>query len=691
MPLAEAQDLICPAAGSGAMKMTKFRVQHYKKIEDTEWVSVGQMTAFVGKNESGKSAIFKGLSKLNPSDGEKYVGLKEFPRKRFTNEFEQQSWPVSSAAFELMDDEAEHLKNISESLGGIESVTATRGYDDKLQIEYTPAVKRFDLKGVEFASTLNAWKDSVERLTNSEHAEDLPSFKQGLCAIIDETIQNVKNMDQVTQGVVSNMQSRVNTTISAEWQTSLTKNITDELESLVSKFEINTALDQADQFVKDNLPIFVYFDRYDIIDSALKIDDLAKKIESDPHDPRIRITKCLFTHVNLDIKQINTLNPSATDDPELAKRQADERNIRLTSAANAMTDAFSKWWHQGKHKFHYQIDNHWFRVWVSDNLDASGIELDQRSAGMQYFFSFFLVFLTEAKEKHRNSILLLDEPGLHYHGTAQKETVRFLRRLSDENQVLYTTHSPFMLDADHLESIRIVFEDEAHHGSTRVSSNVRWPKDKDALFPLQAGLGYSMAQTLFYSKMQVVVEGITDYMYIKAVSSRLRALSRTGLLEDIAVVPAGGTKNIARLASLLRGNDVRAITLLDGDEAGIQAKRNSKRLLADILVLDDYTEKNKSEIEDMFGEELVMKAVKKVHPNIDLTFTPDEQNIASSIDKVHKLFKRGGKELDKYEVCRVIMEWINVENGDRELCGKALDRFEKLFEQCNALLKQQQP
>ncbi|MCS6885512.1 MAG: hypothetical protein RMM17_04070 [Acidobacteriota bacterium] len=83
------------------MKLIGFRVQNYKKIADTDWITVRNLTAFVGKNEAGKSALFRGLSKLNPSDGEKYDGLKEFPRRRYTNEFKRQDWPVASGKFEL--------------------------------------------------------------------------------------------------------------------------------------------------------------------------------------------------------------------------------------------------------------------------------------------------------------------------------------------------------------------------------------------------------------------------------------------------------------------------------------------------------------------------------------------------------------------------------------------------------------
>ena len=82
------QKVLCIKAKSAVsmehnMKMKKFRVENYKKVQDTDWVSCSELTAFVGKNESGKSAIFRGISKLNPSDNEKYDGLKEFPRRYY--------------------------------------------------------------------------------------------------------------------------------------------------------------------------------------------------------------------------------------------------------------------------------------------------------------------------------------------------------------------------------------------------------------------------------------------------------------------------------------------------------------------------------------------------------------------------------------------------------------------------------
>ena len=218
-----------------------------------------------------------------------------------------------------------------------------------------------------------------------------------------------------------------------------------------------------------------------------------------------------------------------------------------------MTDRFRDWWEQRRHRFRYDFQGEYFRIWVSDDLDPSDIELDQRSMGLQYFFSFYLVFLVESEGAHENCILLLDEPGLHLHGTAQAKVVEFLEKLAQDTQTLYTTHSPFMIDGDHLENARAVYEDD--DGTTKVSEDV-WPRDKDTLFPLQAALGYQLAQTLFISKRQLIVEGITDYWLIKTIDKVLDSRDYISLREDVILVPAAGVSKLLPLASMLIGHDV---------------------------------------------------------------------------------------------------------------------------------------
>jgi predicted ATP-dependent endonuclease of OLD family len=184
------------------------------------------------------------------------------------------------------------------------------------------------------------------------------------------------------------------------------------------------------------------------------------------------------------------------------------------------------------------------------------IELEGRSRGFQWFFSFYLVFLVESEEGHKDAILLLDEPGLHLHPTAQQELIAFFERLSHDNQLIYTTHSPFLIDGEHLHRVRPVTEDDTGHSRITVEA---WPSDRETIFPLQAAAGYAMVRGLFQHKNNALVEGMSDYYYLHALGAQCRASGRDALPDDIYVTPCGGTKNVGQIASLFLGQEVRPL------------------------------------------------------------------------------------------------------------------------------------
>lgn len=668
------------------MRMTRFRVLNYKKITDSGWVKTGNMTAFVGKNEAGKSAIFRGLSKLNPSDGVKYDVLREFPRRRYATEGKKWDWPVSSATFRLSDDEVEDLAAVSPVFEETSEVEVTRYYSGNYAVKYNPPIEKFSITVNKLNAQIDRWIKTVEKLrTTEERGEALKSLKAELIQEFKNASASLQSVRAVEPDFVSGLLGTVNANINDTWQEKLLKKPIDELTSIDESLRTNALIQQADSLVVGKLPSFVYFDRYDVLDSAVHIDDFIQQMQAHPNAPRIRVTRCLFEHVGIDIDEISQLDPTREEHrDEILQRVSDTRQILLSSGAAAITNEFAEWWDQRKHKFRYTVDGTQFRVWVSDDLDPSEVELDQRSAGMQYFFSFFLVFLTESKKRHANSILLLDEPGLQFHGTAQQKAVKFLRNLSKKNQLLYTTHSAFMIDADHLEDVKIVTEDESDFGSTKVSDDL-WPDDKDALFPLQAGLGYTMAQTLFFSKHQLVVEGITDYFYLKAVGNFLKSQSRTSLADPIAITPVGGAKNIARMASLLLANDVKLVTLLDGDDAGMAAHNKLQEMLFDVVVMDDFAMKPKAEIEDMFDEEFYLDAARVAYPDVDFGFATKDKTL-SITQRIVAEFERNQRKHNKYLVCQVIVGWINDQNSSHVLSEGVCAKFEKLFAKINSMI-----
>ncbi|MFY3741915.1 MAG: energy-coupling factor transporter ATP-binding protein EcfA2 [Candidatus Nitrosomirales archaeon] len=673
------------------MRLLRFRVQNYKKINDSGWITCSNLTAFVGKNEAGKSALFKGLSKLNPSDGQPYDGLREFPRRRYTDEFTTQDWIVSTAEFELSAPESEELGKICNALTGVQKVTCSRHYSGKSAVVFEPKPTFPDTSIQKFLQNLRRWQMLAEKSKAPEgKGEQLVQIKNVMLPLLTQKIQLLAAQPsslEVSESIVSEVSNGSMAQFNEPWQKDEFKKIIEELGKFKEELQVRSQLKQAEQGIQAQLPKFIYFDRYDVIDSAVNINDFIHKIKQEPNNPRLRTTKCLFQHVGLDLDVIQKLDPTQPEKNEgELRRMADERAIRMSSASAAMTQKFAQWWEQRKHKFKYQVDGRYFRVWVSDDLDPSEIELDQRSGGMQYFFSFYLVFLVEAQGQYRNAILLLDEPGLHYHGTAQQKNVKFLEKLSEQNQMLYSTHSPFMIDPDNLDRVRIVYEDEKD-GSTRVTQDP-WPKDNDSLFPLQAGLGYAVAQTLFYANKQLVVEGLTDYSLLKAMNQLLSSKGKTTLIQEAIVTPTGGIRNLMPLASILIGNQIKMAILLDGDQAGItKGKEVKEKLLQDCLTISTYTGKQPTTIEDLFPEDFYIDAVKEAYPTVNFAFTTDEKKISSITERIESLFKRTGSgRFEKWKPTNIILERISSSKREHQIPDTTINQFEAIFKDVNRIL-----
>ncbi|MGH3300020.1 MAG: ATP-dependent nuclease, partial [Trebonia sp.] len=620
-----------------------------------------------------------------------YDGLREFPRHRFTSEFETRDWPVASVRLRLDGDDRAALEDIAPELAGVTAAEVTRYYSGERTVGFDPppAVTAVT-KAVAVHAAEEARKHLMAAVAPDGRGEALRAIKEQADASIQAQVNSLPEDGEVTVAQAGALRWAVTQFVNEEWHKACLKPAAEPLHEI---YELSSAADRfarARGWVLESMPQFVYFDRYDVLDSAIHIPTFLQQLAATPNAPRVRTTHCLFRHVGLDLELLSRLGrhaPGSAEDAEM-RRQIDERAIRIASASQSMTTKFAQWWLQRRHTFHYQVDADYMRVWVSDDLNPSEIELDQRSAGMQYFFSFFLVFLVEAEDAHVNSILLLDEPGTSLHGTAQAKIVEFLQTLAAGNRVIYTAHSPFMIDADHLEAIRPVHEDPAT-GETRISDDV-WPKDKDALFPLQAALGYQLAQSLFISRRQTLLEGITDYWIFKSLDYAARATGRAALDPSIILTPSGGASRMMPLASMLLGHEVDVIAVLDGDEPGRrEGKKLVDRLLGDAsrtIFTGDFTPNNPTgETEDLFPEDYYLAAVRKAHGRIDLRFNADEKQIPNIVDRLTALFSRKGHgDLEKWKIAQALADAIDAD--PEAVPAQTLDAAAQILEKINELI-----
>jgi predicted ATP-dependent endonuclease of OLD family len=243
-----------------------------------------------------------------------------------------------------------------------------------------------------------------------------------------------------------------------------------------------------------------------------------------------------------------------------------------------------------------------------------------------------------------------------------------------------------MVDSDHLERIRVVYESE--DGTTKVSEDV-WPRDKDSLFPLQAALGYQLVQGIFFSRHQVIVEGLTDLWLLKALNQALAAKRRTTLKPDIVIVPAAGLTKLLPLASMLIGHDIDTIALLDGDEP---ARKEGKKLVDKLLVgeerkcifIGDFVDNKNAEIEDIFPQDEYVSMVEAAYPNLKIHFTESETAITGVVNKIQAVFERNNLgHFEKWRVAEILRDRI-VDAPDK-VNDKTLDAIERIYSSLNSL------
>lgn len=444
------------------------------------------------------------------------------------------------------------------------------------------------------------------------------------------------------------------------------------LESEQGNVEQPTAeeLKESRQYILKHMPYFVYYSNYGNLDSEIYLPHVIENLErtdlGTKETAKVKTLKVLFDYVKLEPQDILDLGRTDSDaDLELSNEEIEakaaekkERSVLLQSASTELTSKFRNWWKQGEYRFRFEADGNHFRIWVSDDKRPEDIELEGRSTGLQWFLSFYLTFLVESKDAHKDSILLLDEPGLSLHPLAQKDLSLFFGSLSKTNQIIYTTHSPFLVNADHLDQVKAVYIQQ--DGTTNISSNLRAGEANSSqtksIYPVHAALGLSVSEMLFNNCIPVLVEGPSDQIYLSAIKTLLISIGELTPRKDILFIPAGGVRGVKPIVSLLMGkSEELPFIILDGDSSGIKMADALKKELYEkspdlLLLVSDILNMNDAEIEDLIPSTIMIKIARyQIRPS-----TPDVE-----FEEVHIIDKPILRQMESF----AIEQDINLEKG----------------------------
>lgn len=370
------------------------------------------------------------------------------------------------------------------------------------------------------------------------------------------------------------------------------------------------------------MPKFVYYSNYGNLDSEIYLPHVVENLERDDlgakEAAKARTLRVLFSFVQLKAKEILELGRDFEDmdapDREPEEAEIEEineakktRSILLQSAGATLTTKFRDWWKQGDYRFRFEADGNHFRIWVADDRRPTEVELEGRSTGLQWFLSFYLVFLVESLGEHKDAMLLLDEPGLSLHPLAQRDLSAFFESLSATNPIIYTAHSPFLVDADRLERARKVYI--ADDGTTKATPDLRYSNDSaaqaGAAYAVHSALNLSVAESLLLGCQPVIVEGPSDQLYLTAIKSLLLSGGKITPGRELVFPPSGGAKTARIVASILTGRDESLpVMLLDADVAGKKMAEGIKSTLyvekpERVLSVGEFVGYDNAEIEDL--------------------------------------------------------------------------------------------
>ena len=462
------------------MRLASFQITNFRSINDSGSIDTSQITAILGRNDSGKSNLLRALHSLNPAEGLAELSpIKDFPRHRRLEEC-QGDTPVVATRWALEDSERAELAQMLPRAAKVRHVTAGRGYGTArwsgLEGLGDLSLDVSDIKA-KVRKIVPAVKAAAEKL-----ADDARATLEQAADAFDAAMILSPDYIRWSTGAVAALQSLRQAMAAADAELSdKQEQMLAELEDMALSIANDApALARAQAWVIGKLPRFVYVDEYPALPGRQNIVEYLGRQGWGQLTPEQQSFGKLCKVAGLDPQKLHDL---------LEKNDQATRNQLVNRAGSVVTAEIRRLWKDRPLKVRFNLDGQYLDTLVSDPNGAYEVEvnLDERSRGFQWFFSFYIAFFADTKGgRAEDAVLLLDEPGLHLHPHSQADLLAHFEK-DFGNQIIYTTHSPFMVPAHRLDSVRTASLGET--SGTTVSNAAEG--DERTLFPLKAALALS--------------------------------------------------------------------------------------------------------------------------------------------------------------------------------------------------------
>lgn len=681
------------------MRLRKFRVRAFRCIHDSGEINVGDLAAFVGRNESGKTTILQALTLFNKDEKISDLDLCDEMTEELKSEIN-----LAEGDFELSPNETRMIKERFPDLPEIKKI--------RLYRTNTEQDVKYDFGDIKISEeenrSLNSWENFSKRIL--EFLDTIPnhlriqldtSFFEGPPPKNQETFDSEMAEFSNRFHVVAMQESRV----IEEWE-KIYANPENQFSNLLTGESQKTALENF--IAKELHPRFVYFSDYKKIYGNINLNEYIKEVRGERPESieyaeefdKAETVRNLFYLAELDISKLEEYK----DSPSKLIKFLHTCSNRLTSRLNPA------WKGDPIHVDLRYNPGNIMSVVISDvhrdgTVTNTGL-LSRRAEGFKWTFSFIVNFAAETQRAElKEAILLLDEPARNLHPTQQRGISDLLRNLAGSNQVLYATHSPFMI-FDYTPGNLLVVELDKRKHLSRIFYDY-WNADDNTLTPILYGLSRGLVDSIVdreigtNSRPVIIVETMSDAMYLNAFDKFLQDPNIS--MNPLNIVPAYNKNSVLPLAIFYRNHGYKTFILLDDT--------NESRQISSQLMSNEFSEvqtvfferegKKLDSIEDYIDPVDYLYAVNQTY-EIKLrhegytTLTPEDlkaKERKGMIENLHAIWadhkEDGWGTFDNEEITRYICEKIAL--GETEfLSERTKDRFRSLYRQIAERIRQYQ-
>lgn len=604
------------------MKIVKFRIKNYKSIKDSgECYLSNEITVLAGKNESGKTSVLEALEDFNI---DKNIREKAIPI------LDEENKPEITITFQI---DFNDLNNIfEENECGLKinkkvEISIIKSYPDEYSIEELPESldKLFEKYNGELIKKQKKINKKILRIEGI-------SFNQERESVGNENVAEQYQMKDFISHIKPQIQQ-----ISNEETKKGALNLIEEIENIET--EINNIMDLKENLadeIKQLIPNFILFEPYKTLPNKVPITEL---------DSEEFIS---------DLAKVSDFNIETIKSEDYRKKQKHKHDINIK-----FNKGYQEYWVQDETNVKVDWDSNHVFFWVEENNIPYEPEI--RSKGKQWYLAFYIK-LTARSNEEKNNIILIDEPGLYLHAKAQEDVLRKLGETSKKTPIIFSTHSPYLIDPNNLDRIRLVVKDDDN--GTEIKK-ITAKADKDTLTPILTAIGENLTLGIRTDKKNSIVsEGFSDYIYLCAFKKILKNN------EDINIVPSVGADTAVYVGSILFGWGLDPIFILDNDVKGKKVKNKLKSKLGIDEKRIIFILESTGEVEDILSKSDFKKFVLE-DEELDYSNTNSEYVKDKNIEKI----LLGKKFKEKVET-----EEVKLENLDGESQGKIKLLFNKISE-----------